>query len=265
MWHDNVIGDKTTVWNKLPSASSSMSMAVVSSSNEDILPQDEVDLAPQRERWRRKDFMVEDATQDVMNAKSEFYEKPRWDLKDDRIWGVQHFSKRLLSRCVTGSSRLTIPLLWRNALRMHLLMSDALFVRKFLKEREWMCHTKTRFFALKSKRKNEEKSRRRRYAIDEWLFPTSYFSFRCRGVVEWINCSLFDALLLVLEAAINLWLATSLNEAKLATEYRAIVVMLILPSIVNPLLWLRLKSQYKLSSAFILVLLVVGFPSPLFL
>ena len=54
-----------------------MSMAVVSSSNEDILPQDEVDLAPQRERWRRKDFMVEDATQDVMNAKSEFYEKPR--------------------------------------------------------------------------------------------------------------------------------------------------------------------------------------------
>ena len=131
MWHDNVIGDKTTVWNKLPSASSSMSMAVVSSSNEDILPQDEVDLAPQRERWRRKDFMVEDATQDVMNAKSEFYEKPRWDLRDDRIWGVQHFSKRLLSRCVTGSSRLTIPLLWRNALRMHLLMSDALFVRKF--------------------------------------------------------------------------------------------------------------------------------------
>lgn len=139
-------------------------MAVVSSSNEDILPQDEVDLAPQRERWRRKDIEAMEETQDVMNAKSEFYEQPR-----------------------------------------------------------------------------------------------------CRGVVEWINCSLFDALLLVLEAAINLWLATCLNEAKLVNEYRAIIVMLILPSVVNPILWLRLKSQYKLSSAFILVLLVVGFPSPLFL
>ena len=53
-------------------------MAVVSSSNEDILPQDEVDLAPQRERWRRKDIEAMEETQDVMNAKSEFYEQPRW-------------------------------------------------------------------------------------------------------------------------------------------------------------------------------------------
>lgn len=52
-------------------------MAVVSSSNEDILPQDEVDLAPQRERWRRKDIEAMEETQDVMNAKSEFYEQPR--------------------------------------------------------------------------------------------------------------------------------------------------------------------------------------------
>lgn len=137
-------------------------MAAVSSSNEDILPQDEIDLAPQRDRWRRKD--IHEETQDVMNSKSEFYESPR-----------------------------------------------------------------------------------------------------CRGVVEWINCSLFDALLLVLEAAINLWLATCLNAAKLTSEYRAIIVMLMLPSLINPILWLRLKSNYKLSSAFILVLLVVGFPSPLFL
>ena len=103
------------------------------------------------------------------------------------------------------------------------------------------------------------------------LFPRPAFNnefilcFRCRGVVEWINCSLFDALLLVLEAAINLWLASCLNAAKLTTEYRAIIIMLMLPSLINPLLWLRLKSHYKLSSAFILVLLVVGFPSPLFL
>ena len=51
--------------------------SVVSSSNEDILPQDEVDLAPQRERWRRKDIAMEE-TQEVMNTKSEFYEQPRW-------------------------------------------------------------------------------------------------------------------------------------------------------------------------------------------
>lgn len=50
--------------------------SVVSSSNEDILPQDEVDLAPQRERWRRKDIAMEE-TQEVMNTKSEFYEQPR--------------------------------------------------------------------------------------------------------------------------------------------------------------------------------------------
>ena len=50
-------------------------MAAVSSSNEDILPQDEIDLAPQRERWRRKDIIEE--TQEVMNAQSEFYETPR--------------------------------------------------------------------------------------------------------------------------------------------------------------------------------------------
>ena len=36
---------------------------------------------------------------------------------------------------------------------------------------------------------------------------------RCRGVIEWINCLLFDNLLLILEAGINLWMATRLGSS----------------------------------------------------
>lgn len=88
---------------------------------------------------------------------------------------------------------------------------------------------------------------------------------RCRGVVEWVNSLLFDVILLVVEAAINLWLANTLIQEGLVLEYRAIIVMLIMPSVVNPLVWLGLKSHYKISGTLIFVLLVVGFPSPLFL
>lgn len=52
---------------------------------------------------------------------------------------------------------------------------------------------------------------------------------------------------MVVEAAINLWLANTLIQEGLVLEYRAIIVMLIMPSVVNPLVWLGLKSHYKIS------------------
>ena len=83
-------------------------------------------------------------------------------------------------------------------------------------------------------------------------------------MVEWINCLLFDGLLLVLEAAINLWLASSLERIGLISEYRAIIAMLILPSLLNPAIWMVVKKNYKISAAFVTTLLIFGFPSPLF-
>ncbi len=83
--------------------------------------------------------------------------------------------------------------------------------------------------------------------------------------MEWFNSLLFDALLLIVEAAINLWLATALYNEGFVTEYRAIVVMLILPSLINPVLWMRLKSTYRLGTWFVFIMLFIGFPSPVFL
>lgn len=88
---------------------------------------------------------------------------------------------------------------------------------------------------------------------------------RCRGVIEWINCLLFDNLLLILEAGINLWMATRLADVGLVSEYRSIIVMLMLPSVVNPAIWLLIKNKYKLSGVFIFTLLMLGCPSPFFL
>lgn len=96
--------------------------------------------------------------------------------------------------------------------------------------------------------------------------PTEFFDKpRCRGVVEWVNSLIFDVVLLITEAVANLWLANALGQLELISQYRAIIIMLILPSVVNPFVWLGLKSNYKVSSVFILMLLFVGFPSPLFL
>merc|ERR1719270_1524676 len=81
---------------------------------------------------------------------------------------------------------------------------------------------------------------------------------RCRGVIEWINCLLFDTLLLILEGAINLWMATRLADVGLVSEYRAIIVILMLPSFVNPAIWLLIKNKYKLSGVFIFTLLMLG-------
>ena len=55
------------------------------------------------------------------------------------------------------------------------------------------------------------------------------FLFRCRGVVEWINSLIFDVILLITEAATNLWLANALGQLQLISQYRAIIIMLMLP------------------------------------
>ena len=54
-------------------------------------------------------------------------------------------------------------------------------------------------------------------------------------------------------------------DVGLVSQYRAIICMLILPSIINPGIWLLLKNKYKLSGVFIFALLMVGVPSPFFL
>ena len=54
-------------------------------------------------------------------------------------------------------------------------------------------------------------------------------------------------------------------DVGLVSEYRAIIVMLMLPSVVNPAIWLLIKNKYKLSGVFIFTLLMLGCPSPFFL
>ena len=88
------------------------------------------------------------------------------------------------------------------------------------------------------------------------------FSFR--GVIEWIMCLLFDCFLLILEVSVNLWLASSLYDNNLPTPYTAIIIILFVPCLINPVLWLKLKSSYKFTTCLVFVLLMLP-PSPLFL
>lgn len=88
---------------------------------------------------------------------------------------------------------------------------------------------------------------------------------RFRGVIEWMMSLIFDCGLMIVEAAINLWLATTLYREGMVAEYRAIIIVLILPSLLNPLIWQRLKQNYRMSCFFITTMLFIGFPSPLFL
>ena len=46
-----------------------------------------------------------------------------------------------------------------------------------------------------------------------------YFRFRCQKVMEWINCLVFDVLLLLFEATINLWMATRLGLFHISLQF----------------------------------------------
>ena len=75
-----------------------------------------------------------------------------------------------------------------------------------------------------------------------------FFMFcRCRGVVEWFVSLVFDVILLIVEASVNLYLANILGQEGLILEYRAIIIMIMLPSLVNPCVWLGLKLSYNIS------------------
>jgi len=90
----------------------------------------------------------------------------------------------------------------------------------------------------------------------------------CRGVVEWLFCLLFDCLILLFEVGMSLWLASSLYEQELVGCYRAIIIILVLPCLFNPLVWVSMHSSYRYISCNPLVILGVsalGFPSPLFI
>ena len=90
----------------------------------------------------------------------------------------------------------------------------------------------------------------------------------CRGVVEWLFCLLFDCLILLFEVGMSLWLASSLYEQELVGSYRAIITILVLPCIVNPMLWVSCHQTYRTLSANplgVLAATAIGFPSPLFM
>ena len=100
-------------------------------------------------------------------------------------------------------------------------------------------------------------------ALDEFHEMPSF-----RGVVEWLLCLFFDCLLLVVEVGMSLWLASSLYEQELVGCYRAIIIILVLPCLFNPLAWVSMHSSYRYISCNPLVILGVsalGFPSPLFM
>lgn len=94
----------------------------------------------------------------------------------------------------------------------------------------------------------------------------------CSGVAEWFNCLLFDVILLLLEAGVAIWLARSLYPLELITEYRTILVVLALPSFINPFLWLKIKSSksshgfyyQNMGTFFVFGLLFASFNSPFF-
>ena len=100
-------------------------------------------------------------------------------------------------------------------------------------------------------------------ALDEFHEMPSF-----RGVVEWLLCLFFDCLLLVVEVGMSLWLASSLYEQELVGSYRAIITILVLPCIVNPMLWVSCHQAYRTLSANplgVLAATAIGFPSPLFM
>ena len=67
------------------------------------------------------------------------------------------------------------------------------------REKSWRCSKKSEISCEKCVENNQN-------------ITTMTLPCRCRGVIEWINCLLFDTLLLILEAAINLWMATKLGS-----------------------------------------------------
>ena len=95
-------------------------------------------------------------------------------------------------------------------------------------------------------------------------FITLFLISSFRGVIEWIMCLLFDCFLLILEVSVNLWLASSLYDNNLPTPYTAIMIILFVPCLINPVLWLKLKSSYKFTTCLVFVLLMLP-PSPFFL
>ena len=87
----------------------------------------------------------------------------------------------------------------------------------------------------------------------------------CRGVRDWFKCVVLDCAFLVLEVGVSLWLASSLRAADITPSFRAIPIILVLPCFVNPLVWIGSFTRYKkISPLFIIALVTLGFPSPLF-
>lgn len=77
-------------------------------------------------------------------------------------------------------------------------------------------------------------------------------------------CLLFDCVLLAIEGCVSLWLASSLYENNLDGPYTAILIILFLPCLINPILWLKIKESYKFNTCLVLILLLIV-PSPLLL
>lgn len=89
---------------------------------------------------------------------------------------------------------------------------------------------------------------------------------RYTGVMEWLACLLLDCAILVLEVGFNLWMASKLHDVNHVAPYNAVPVLLIVPSLVNAVLWLRLKESFSsFGKVFVLLVVVLGFPSPFFL
>ena len=98
---------------------------------------------------------------------------------------------------------------------------------------------------------------------DEWDFDESLKRFQL--VSEWLVSLFFDLILLFAEVGVNLWLALMLKDRSYQGFHDGIVTLLFVPSFVNALLWLKLKSRYRqIGSGFMFVVVFLGFPSPAF-
>lgn len=81
-------------------------------------------------------------------------------------------------------------------------------------------------------------------------------------LVEWLSCLLWDVLLLAMESAANIWIATEMYNY---WQGVVVIISLVLPSLINSmtLISVGLPFNAKERTVLVMLLLLFGFPSPI--
>ena len=98
------------------------------------------------------------------------------------------------------------------------------------------------------------------------LLTSTYLRCSFQITIEWLFSLLWDLVLIFAEVIIHLWLALVLKDRLLLSQYRAIVILFFVPSLLNAFIWVcgLNKSYPRIGFNFMLALIFFGFPSPVF-